>query len=912
MKTNAGPRPPAVARWILERLSPAHDRPFVLSDLAEEFEARAEAEGLRKARRWYRAQVLRSVPPTIARRLREARPFSGAREGARLFGLGGDVRYALRRLAATPVQVVVTVVSLGIGIGLATSVFAVANAFLLQPPRGITDTEGLVALYTSEENGRLYGANSYPDLEDVTRESGVFRDLAAVRPGLVRWTEGDGTRRVMIEIVGGSYFDVLGVDLPLGRTFTPQETVVGGAAAVTVVSHEFWKTRLGGDPSVLGRTLRMDGRDFTVIGVAPEGLLGRFLRLKVDAWVPVGLPGGIYHATEGELGDRGAREYMAFARLRPGVSIEQAQARLTVVATRLREEHAEAWTDDHGAARSLTVLPERDSRIPPDGRTALAATSGFLLGGTGLILLIACLNVAGLFLARTFGRRREIAVRLSLGAARARVVRLLLVEALLLALAGGALGVALASLTARFLGALPFPLDIPLSFGVSVDTHVLVFALVTAFLACLAFGLGPAIRASRADLASAVKSDRTGGRLRFGSRGVLVTVQVAGSLILLVGTGLCLRSTGALSAFDSGLHPEGIALASWTNREATGEDDVRHQVLSLAERLTASPDIEEVAVASVAELSLWTDNASATLSVDGYRPESDRDVVVRRNVVTPNYFAMVGLKPVRGRTLAPTDDAGAPTVAVVNETFVRTYWPGESGLGRRVTVREARSFGKPFASPNRTFEVVGVLPDVVVAPGAEPEPYLWTSFLQDYTPLVVFHARGRTGAAAAVPALRSIVQADPDELPLVPARTYEDLASFNALAQRLALQAFSWSGAFALLLALMGIYGIVAFSVGQRAREMAIRQAVGAARGTVVRSIVLYGVRIVAIGSALGLAVAVPLASVARSTLYGVSPMDPLALIGSVSVLLATALAATLLPARRAAHIDPMRILREE
>lgn len=907
-------RPPALARWIVACVCPDEDRAFVLSDLAEEYDAKVGAEGRFRARWWYRAQVARSLIPCVARRLRDALGAAGSSGGLALHGLGADVRYASRRLVATPVQVVVTVLSLGIGIGLTTSVFAVANAFLMQSPGGLTDTDGLVALYTSDERGRLYDASSYPDVDDVAREADVFEGVSAIRPGVVFWDQGESSRRVIVEIVNGNYFDVLRADPVLGRSFAPEETVVGSAGQVTVISYDLWQTRFGGDPSVLGRALRLDGRDFTVIGVAPEGLLGRLLRLKVDAWLPVGVPGGIYHSTPGELVDRSAREYMVYGRLRRGVSVEQAQARLNVVAARLRSEYPDAWVDDRGATRTLTVLPEEEARVPPDARAALAGAAGFLMAGTVVVLFIACINVAGLFMARAIRRRREIVVRIALGAGRGRVVRLLLVEALLLGLAGGGVGLALASFTARYLRAIPFPLDVPLSFGVDVDLRVLLFALGTALATCVAFGLVPALRASRPDLVVVLKGDEGGAlRRRFGARGVLVTLQVACSVVFLVATGLCLRTTGVLASFDSGLDPDGIALASWRNGdEGAGEDAIRQEVLGLADRLAASPDIAAVAVASSAELSTLTDHASAKLRVDGFEPGPGQDVVVARNVVTPGYFEMVGLRPVRGRVLEPADDARAAAVALVNESFVRTYWPGESGLGRRFAVVEARAFGKPYASPERAYEVVGVLPDVRATPDQDPRPYVWTSFLQDYSPLVIFHVRGREDAAGAVPELRRIVQEDPRELQLVSARTYADLVAFNLIGQRLAVTAFGWCGAFALLLALMGLYGMISFAVGQRMREMAIRQAVGASRGTVLLSVLLDGLRLTGIGVALGLAVVVPGAALARSALYGVSPVDPPALLGSLGVLLVAALAATLLPARRAALADPMRILRED
>lgn len=908
------PRPPALARWVITHACPVEDRAFVVSDLEEEFETRSGEDGGFRARWWYRSQVAGSLVPCAARRLREAAATVASLRGDGLHGLGGDTRYAVRRLAATPVQVLVTVLSLGIGIGLATSVFAVGNAFLLQSSGGLTNTAGLVAVYTSDEGGGRYDASSYPDVEDMARARNVFQAVTAIRPGVVRWTEGESARRLLVEIVNGNYFRVLGVKLLLGRPFAPEETVVGSAHPVTVVSYEFWQRRLGGDPSVLGQTIRLDDRTFTIIGVAPKGLLGRFLRLKVDAWVPLGLPGGIYHSTPGELVDRSAREYLVYGRLQPGLSVVQAQARLNALASRLHEDYPSEWVDDHGAPRQLTVLSEKDARVRPDMRAAMAAGTAFLLAGAAFVLLIACINVAGLFLARALKRRREIATRLSLGAGRARVVRMLLVEALLLALAGAGVGIGIASATARFLSAIPFPMDVPLSFGVGIDARVLLFALATALGTCLLFGLVPALRASRPDLVGVLKGgERDSGGRWFSLRGGLVVLQVGASLVLLVGTGLCMRSSGALASVDPGLNPAGIALASWREtKAAVGEEGGRQEILALLERVSANPEISQAAVASVAELSPWVASSSARIAVDGYMPPPGQEPVVGSNVVTPGYFEMLDMRPLRGRTLQSSDDAGAARVALVNETFVRKFWPGESGLGRRFTIGQRRMFGKPFAYTARAVTVVGVLRDVRTTPAQEAEPYIWTSFLQDYTPLVVFHARGRTGAAGAVPVLRRIVQDDPKEVPLVSARTYTDLIAFNTLGQRIALKAFAWTGSFALLLALMGIYGIVSFAVGQRTREMAIRQAVGASRGTVLRAIVLDGMKLTAAGAGLGLLIVIPVAALAKSALFGVSPVDPAALVGGIGVLLAAALAATLLPARRAVHIDPMRILREE
>jgi hypothetical protein len=686
-------------------------------------------------------------------------------------------------------------------------------------------------------------------------EAPGFTGLAALRPGVARWTDGDGGERLIVEIVTGDYFDVLGVRLPLGRGFLPEETRPGQAEQVVVLAHEFWRDRLAADPGVLGRTVRLNGRDFTAVGVAPEGLIGRFLRLKVDAWVPVGLPGGFYHSTPQELGDRRDREYSVYGRLAPGISLAQAQAQVAVVADRLRAEHPDAWVGHGGESRVFTLLPEEESRIPPSARAALAGLVGFLLAGALGILLIACTNVAGLFLARAARRGREVAVRLSLGASRGRLVRLLLVEASLVALVGGLLGVWLASRSAGFLGSIPFPLDVPLSFAVGVDARVLVFALGASVLACLTFGLVPALQATRPDLVRALRDEGGWGRRRR----------------------MSLRAT-----------------------------------LVLPDPVAADPEVAAVSVASVPELSLWVGGARARVEVEGYTAAPEEDMVMGYNAVTPEYFEMVGLRPLSGRSFGSGDGPGSPHVAIVNETFASRHWPRGSALGGRFTVVERRTFDSPYPSEPTTFEVVGVLPDVRATPDQRAEPFFWTSYLQDVTPLAVIHAQARFDAADVVPVLRREVVANDDDLQLVSPQTYDDLLAFTLLPVRLASLAFAYAGLFALLLAVMGIYGIVSFAVSQRSREMAIRQAIGAARGHVFRAVLADGMRLTGLGLALGLAVALAGAYLARSTLMGVSPLDPAAVLGGAGVILTAAFVATWVPARRVTRADPMGFLRKE
>ncbi len=924
-------RAPRRYRIPIGLLCPPEDRSFVLADLDDEYAIRHAERGRKDALRWCRAQFARSTPPLLGRRLGRlgvaipgSRP-RGLPGSARARGQGGanipdtvrDVGYAFRTLRRAPLVGLVTVLSLALGIGASTAVFTIANAFLFQESSGLVGAEDLVAIYTSGEDGEAWEETSFQDYLSVAEEVDAFRGVTAYRAGVLTLGEGEGSERVLVEIVTGNYFDVLGIRPPLGRAFLPEETQLGGARRVIVLSHDEWMTRFGGSRSVLGRTLTLDGEEFTVVGVAPEGLLSRIFRLKVAGWVPVGIPGGTYHSTPQELEDRQDRDYNLMARLAPEANREQAEAQLAVLAARLLRDYPEAWQDDRGNGRSFAVLSEKESRAPPDMRAALAGAAAFLLAVALMILLIACSNVASLFLARAHHRRREMAVRLSLGASRWRVVRMLLAESLLLALAGGAVGIVLARTATASMESLPLPLDLSIRLDVGMDYRVLLFALTLSVGAAALFGLAPALKASHPDLVPALKTERgVGGRRpgRFGFRSLLVMFQVAGSVILLVTAGLFLRSLRATATLDLGLDPGGVAVMSkQLDPEAIGPEEGRQYFLDLADRLRAVPGVESAELAGNADASLWGIMSRAVIEVPGWEAAEGGLEVVLFNPVTPGYMEMLRMTPVRGRTLDERDRLGAPPVAVVNETFARRYWEGEDPLGKRFTVTGTRFVDTPTDSSPRTLEVVGIMKDFPLSEeGATPPPVFWTSFLQDYLPMMVIHLKGRTSAEAMVRILRQEVEVAQGEIGLIAPSKYEDLVEARFMGYRIGSQVLFSAGIFSLLLAVMGIYGIVSFTVSQRLREMAIRQAIGARRNQVISAVIRDGMTLTAFGMVGGMAVVIPLSFLLRSAFYGVSPLDPLAVAGGVGLLLLAALAATAVPARRIALADPMHVLREE
>jgi predicted permease len=822
----------------------------------------------------------------------------------------------------SPLVVLVTITSLSLGIGASTSVFTIINAFLFQESQGLRDPEGLVAIYTSADHGGLYGESSFPDYLTLHEESETLEDLVAFRAGFLTFDPpADAPEapadRLIVEIVTGNYFDVMGIRLPLGRGFSPEETELGQAEDLIVLSHEAWMDRFGGDPGILGRALHLDHREFTVIGVGPPGLVSRLLRLKVSGWVPFGTPTGIWHATPEELASRRDHDCIIMARLKEGTPIDAVRSELGLIATRLTEEYPEAWTDNRGEPRAFTVVTERESRLPPDGRQALAGLGATLMGGAFLILLIACSNVAGLFLARAEKRRREMAIRLSMGASRRRLAGMLLTESLLLGLLGGAGGLAIAWWFAEFMAAIPLPLDVPLAFDVGLDARVVGFTALVAVGAAVLFGILPAVRGSRPDLVPALKSDQAvaGKRPgRFGLRNLLVLGQVTASLVLLVGAGLFLRTLQSSASLDVGFNPDRVAIL-WKELEPEHRtpEGAAQYVQEIEARLEAFPEVEDAEVARRADASVLDLADRAILEIAGYQSADGRPIVQSYTSVSPGFAEMMELPVLRGRTFTEGDGPGAPGVAMVNEAFVRRYWPDSDGLGERFTMLERREVDTPTAAPPTGFEVVGIIRDQPPAfPGARTGPFVWIPYLQDYSSRAIIHLKGRTSAAEMVPILRKEVPLRLGEVPLIPAQTYREALRGRFLGQEIAAKLLAWAGLFALGLAVIGIFGIVSFAVGRRVREMAIRQAVGADRGQILGSLVWEGMFLTVVGLVLGLALAVPLAMTLRGLLFGIGPLDPLAVGAGAGLLLAAAFVACLIPAMRVMGIDPMEVLREE
>ncbi len=834
-----------------------------------------------------------------------------------------DLKYGFRSLRRTPLTLIVTVLSLGLGIGAATSVFSVVNAFLFRPS-GYAEPESLVALYTSRDDGKLYGKTSFADYSDLLEAVAALEDAAAFGYDALKLGDETSSQILVTEVVSGSYFSVLGVRPVTGRGFLPAETEVGKAERVVVISHDLWLRRFAGDPSVVGRTIRLGARAFTVVGVAPDALASRKPALRTDVWIPLGVAGVSDRHDAAKLARRESRGYTVIGRLREDATREQLEAQLAVVGKRLHQEYSEEWQDDRGEARVFSALSERESRLNPDARGVFWVLSSFFLGATGLILLIACSNVASLFLARAHQRRRETAVRTALGASRRRLLGMFLAESLLPGLAGGVLGIAVAWIATRAMSSVSLPIAVPIHFDFGLDGRVLGFALVLGLVSSLVFGLAPALAGTGGNLLPSLKSDSTGGSgsRRFGLRNLLVSAQVAACLILLVGAGLFIRSLEGAATMDLGFRTERIAVMSKAlpgdlrGDVARGDEADRtagsRYVRDLVAHLAAQPEVEDAQAAQGVELTMLSGGAAA-VSVSGYQPGAEESLQVHFNRVTPGYLEMLAVPLRAGRTLRASDSEGAPRVAVINESFAARYWPGKEAIGRRFTADDRQGPGVDNDGTPRTYEVVGVARDgKVVDVDDPPMPYFWASLYQDPAPRFSLLLKGSDSAEAMLPVLRREVEIAEGEVTMVPPGTLADMVDIQFLHLRLAARILGWGGLFGLVLAVIGIYGVVAFAVTQRTREIAIRVAIGAQRGQVLRQIARQGLTLAAAGLLVGLAVILPLARLLRSQLFEMSPADPVAVGGGAGILLLAALVASFVPASRATRIEPIRALREE
>ena len=813
-----------------------------------------------------------------------------------------DVRYALRLLARSPGFTAVALLSLGLGIGANTAVFSLVNAVILRP-MPVEDADSLVAIYTTDERNPGTIPVSHLNFEDLRDQNTALSGMAAMSFGQVNYLPDDGeSSQEPIQLVSGNYFDLMGVRMALGRGFRAEEDGAPGAHPVAVLSWAFWQRELGGSEDVLGRTITLNRTPFTVVGVTARTFTGTF-PFGPSLWVPMAM----HDVAQPEMqwyGQRRGLFLFPVGRLREGVTVEQARASLRAVMANLEREYP---VDNAG--RSADLQPLVEARINPGGQGQLLTLSRLLLATVGLVLLIACANIANLLLARASRRRRELAVRLAIGASRWRLVRQLLTESVILAVAGGALGLLLANWLASTLVTMPNLLPLPLDeTGLVLDPRVLAFTLAVSVATGLIFGLVPALEASRSDVVGAIKQESlAGGEGRAWLRKGLVAGQVALSVVSLVAAGLFLRSLSATVRIDPGFATGEVATLS-VNLGREGYDEARGSLFyrQLVEHAGALPGVVTASMAQSVPLgtagflrSVYLDSSDAT--------EMDRRFV-NVNYVSPGYFGTTDIPLLRGRDFDGRDTSGAPPVAIVNEAMARQFWPDGDALGQRF-----RFFGEDEAT-----EVVGVVRNSKVNALAEDPPVAvaYEPLYQDYQPFASLLVRTDGPAGPVASSLRGAVAAIDPALAVLNVTTLEDQVRQSLTGQQTLTAVVGLLGGVALLLATMGLYGIASFWVGQRTREIGLRMALGAKPAGMLALVMRQAMLVVAIGLAAGLAVAVGVGTLVRAQvqamLVDVSPTDAGTYAGTAVVLCLVALLACLVPARRAARIDPVTALKQE
>jgi predicted permease len=809
-----------------------------------------------------------------------------------------DLRYGLRLIAKAPGFTVVVVAALALGICANTTVFSFINGLLLRPLSGLKEPERLVAVYTSDYSSGPYGGSSFPDYIDFRNQADTLEGLAAYEDTVLTLSGEEAAERLRGVYVTGNFFDVLGVKPTLGRTLRSADDSPSQTTPV-VISYSLWQRHFHGDPSVIGQSLKLNGQVYPVVGVMEQSFRGLRLGPPPEFWLPMAaFPS---YAASGR-GDRGIQ---VTGRLKPGVSVAQAQAQITTIAARLAQAYPETnlgTLERPNEPRPMTVV--REARIEPEAQSGIRFVSMLLFGAVGLVLLIVCANVANLLMARASARRREIAIRLALGAGRWRIIRQLLTESFLLAVIGGSIGLLATQWTAR---ALPtfFPAEGAAGLDLSLDSRVLVFTLGATLLTGIVFGIAPALQATRPNLVASLKQESTQNQRmrRFGLRNVLVVCQVALSLVLLIGAALFVRSLIQAISFDPGFASQNLLIASLETR-GTGLNKEQGRAFydEALQRVKTLPGVQSVTMTRVIPVSGGGQRRGTHF--EGYQPQPNEDTETNTNIVGLDFFSTMGIPIVRGRDFNANDVESSSQVVIVNEEVVRRYFAGQNAIGKRIR------FGSE-ENPQR--EIVGIVRNAKYRTLREQTlPFIYLPLGQEYQPGMTMMVRTTSAPSSLVAPLRNEMRALSKEVPVFAVQTMTDRIGAQLAAERMIAVLLSIFGGVALLLAAIGVYGVMAYSVAQRNREIGIRMALGAERVDILRLIVGQGLTLVLIGTGIGLLMSFALTRVLTNQLFGISATDPLTFGAVIGVMMIVGLLACYLPARRATKVDPLVALRYE
>jgi predicted permease len=811
-------------------------------------------------------------------------------------------------LLKQPMFAAVAILSLALGIGLNATIFVIVDD-LIYRPLPVRDPGTLAAVYTTTEDRQPFGTTSYPDLADLSARNTVFSAMVGHTLMFAAVGVAGQNRLALGEIVTANYFDALGIPMALGRGFQPHEEEGEGAHPVAVISHRVWQRSFGGDRAVIGQTIRIKNRPYAIVGVAGQPFTGLMPGLVAELWIPVSMVGDVEPAGMNDvvpspsgntrLERRGTRWLFVKGRLREGVTPQAAQANLAPIMADLSNAYPQSNRE-----RGPRVVPMSAVRFHPMVDEALRPAGAIMMVVVGLVLLVACANLASVLLARGAARTREMAVRSALGASRVRLVRQLLAESLVLALCGGALAVLVARWATSLLTRLQLPIDIPLGFTLGFDERVITFTVVISLITGLTFGLLPALRASRPNLVPALRDDASlsaPGR-RFGLRHVLVAFQVAVSTVLVVGGVLLTRSVLSAATIHPGFDVNRLVVAT-VGLEMQGYDEPRGQQFfeTAVERLRGLPGVESV---SVAERVPFSPNIQNTQIVIDGRPAATPAGGVSLDAarVSASYFGTMGIRIVDGRTFDGRDTPESTRVAIVSEAFAKRFFPGERAVGRAMRLRDQ-------AGP--LVEIVGVASDYNQR-GLGETPRAVIHFARSQRPSTSASFLVRTAGdpgATARDVERTLRAIDPN-LIFLETGPLERLIAMSLYPVTTGSRAMAGLAGLAMLLSGMGLYGVIAFSVARRTREIGIRVALGASRGRVVRQVLVEAVATVVAGGVVGVALSLAGAQALSAILYGVSPFDVLSYLSALGLILVTTAVAALIPARRAAGIDPIRALR--
>ncbi|MBL8981447.1 MAG: ABC transporter permease [Gemmatimonadetes bacterium] len=806
-----------------------------------------------------------------------------------LRSLGADVRYAMRMLGKARLFTAVAILIIALGSGAVTTIYSAMNALVLRPLPGTHDADRLVNIERRDRTMAEGMQSSTDYLEWMRPRVRTLSSIAAWSKVTFAMSTGGEGIGVYGNIVSGNYFSTLDVRPALGRFFLPEEDATPMGGPVLVVSHAFWQSKLGGDSSVVGRVVRVNGAPYTLIGVAPPEFHGAFTPLLVEAWVPLSMHSQLRPSRNREH----AVWLWTFGRMQDGATVAGVKEELeSLTAAYIAEGREPQPRNKYGTLR-LTGM----TGLPADAREMAVAFIGLLLGAAFLVLLIGSVNVASMLSARGIARQRELAVRAALGAGRGRLVRQLLTEIVTLFLLGAIGGILITTQATRAIERIAVPAEVPMALEVSPDIRVFVFALGLSLVTGLVFGLAPALRAVDGDLVSRLRDGSSGSGTRRSRIGkALIAGQLALSLVLLVAAGLFLRAMSNGTSVDKGFEPTGVQTTNF-NTEAWGFDSTRGRAFytSLLERVRALPGVTEAGLSDRLPLTFATSSDEIFLTAPSSPDE--RGPRIDLSLAGPGYLDAIGMRLVAGRGIGEGDIAGAPRVAVVNETMAKRHWP-DGAVGRTFLLR------------GETVTIVGILRDAKYGSLTEEVPaFAYFPVAQQWQPNLFLAVRGPASVAEGI---REAVAAFD---PLLPRPTVISMVEANRivlLPQRLAATVTAVLGGVGLLLATVGLYGMIAQSVGRRTRELGLRVALGAQRGDVLRLVVGEGMRLAGVGVVVGLVLAMVATRLLASMLFGVSPLDGLTFVGMTVVLTSVAMVASYLPARRVSRADPMLALRTD